>query len=213
MVGIPSIYEAFRDKKTVILIPKTPAANPSSKVRSVPLPKSAQSAAAAAAAVDAVESGVAASDHAVIVDLGDIKKTPASYGAVFTSEADDGVCWHCRQQVGPDKVGIPLRIRDDRFHHLLIVDIEGRACDASCALAFIQDHVGEHSCYEGREVAMHQINEICNPGTTLLPARNWRLLKCNGGPMTPEEFKIHSRRLVPTPNLQFRLCSLTFGPA
>lgn len=208
MLGVHSIFEAFKNKTTTVEIPRTLAAAPTTKVRNIPLPKKVRLAADKAAAVDEAESR-----QLVVVDLGEKKKNPESYGAVFTSEPDDGPCLHCRRQVGPDKVGIPLRIRDDRFHHLLIVDFEGRACHLGCALRFIRDHVAEHSCYEGRETALKQINEICHPGTEIIAAPPWRLHKINGGPYTDEEFDKEKRTFVPTPNLQFRLCSLTFGPA
>lgn len=207
MHGMPSIFVAFRDRTSTISIPRTAAVAPAAKMRTIPLPKTAQAASATAAIIDAAD--------AVIVDLGNPKKvTPAAYGAVFTSEPDDGPCWHCRRNVKPErKVGIPLRIRDDRFHHLLIVDIEGRACHAGCAYKFIKDHVAEHACYEGRMTAMQQINEICAPGTKLVAAPDWRLHQMNGGPFSDEQFDKEMRTFAPTPSLQFRLCSLTFGPS
>lgn len=134
------------------------------------------------------------------------------YGAVFTSEPDDGPCWHCRRNVKPDcKVGIVVRIRDDRFHHLLIVDIEGTACNLKCAFKFVKDRASEHTCYVGRETAMKQINEICSPGVPLVAAPAWRLLSSNGGPFSDEQFDGETQYFAPTPNLQFRLCSLKFG--
>lgn len=205
MVGISSIFEAFRDRVSTLTIPHTIAATKTTKVRSVPLPKPVREAALAAALVDAATTGV-------VVDLGEQKKTPSSYGAVFTTVPDNGPCWHCRREVKPEfKVGIPLRIRDDRFHHLLIVDIEGRACNFKCAFKFAKDHISEHSCFEGRITAMQQINEICNPGTKLIAAPDWRLLKINGGSLTDEEFDGEVKAFVPTSNLQFRLCNLTFS--
>lgn len=206
MIGIPSIHEAFRDRSSTITIPFTMAAAPTTKVRSVPLSKAIVGHAQAAAAADAQQ---------VIVDLGEAKKgNGTTYGAVFTSEPDDGECWHCRRQVKPErKVGIPLRIRDDRFHHLLIVDIEGTACHAGCAYKFIEDRIAEHVCYEGRATAMRQINEICNPGTTLVAAPDWRLLHTRKGPLSDEQFDKEMRTFAPTPCLQFRLATLTFGPS
>lgn len=215
MFGVPSIFEVFKNKTITIDIPRTQAAAPTTKVKSVvpQLPKSVQEAAAAGRAIDAAQQGPGGGEK-ILVDMGERKKNPASYGAVFTSEPDDGDCWHCRRKVKPDKkVGIVLRVRDDRFHHLLIIDIEGTACNSRCALKFIRDHIGEHICYQGRETAMHQINEICAPGTQLVAARDWRLLKINKGPMDDEEFDGETREYLPTPNLQYRLCSLTFGPS
>lgn len=206
--GIPSIFDAFRERTATLTIPHTLACARTTKVRSLPaLPKDCQTATAAAQAVDAAQT-------MVLVDIGDRKKAPVNYGAVFTSEPDDGPCWHCRREVKAHrKVGIPLRIRDDRFHHLLIVDIEGRACHAGCAYKFLKDRVSEHSCYEGRITVIRQVNEICFPGTKLIAAPDWRLHITNGGPFTDEQFDSEMRTFAPTPSLQFRLCSLTFGPS
>jgi hypothetical protein len=210
--GVPSIFEAFRDRPATIEVPRTLAADRTTKVKTIPIPKKTAAAAAEGAAINEAETAVGG--VAVLVDLGEAKKPASSYGAVFTSEPDNGPCWYCRRDVKPEtKVGIPLRIRDDRFHHLLIVDTEGRACNTSCAFKFVKEHASEHSCYEGRETAMQQINEICAPGTKLIAAPNWRLHKMNGGPMTDEEFDREVRTFVPTSNLQFRMCSLTFGPS
>lgn len=204
VMGVSSMHESFQSRGAALTIPRTHAAAPSTKVRIAPLPKKALEAATDAGTALVVDLGVA----------GTGKKNAATYGAVFASEPTDGPCWHCKREVLPGhKVGIPLRIRDDRFHHVLIVDIEGRACNSSCAFAFVRDHVAEHSCYEGRETAMQQINEICSPGTTLRAAPNWRLLKINGGPLSDEEFNSGVCQFRPTPNLQLRLCSLTFGPS
>lgn len=210
MRGISSIFESFKERATPFTVPHTRAAEKSTKVRSLTLPKGVVQ-----SAVDGKKAG---DSEAVVVDLGKLEKNPGSYGAVFTSEPDDGPCWHCRREVGREsnrgrKVGIVLRVRDDRFHHLLIVDVEGRACNTSCELKFIRDHVGENICYEGRETALLQINEICSPGTPLVAAPDWRMLKMNGGPFTDEQFDREVRTFVPTPNLQFRLCELMFGPS
>lgn len=209
MMGVPSIFESFKNRGQKITIPRTLAADPSTKVKTLPISKAVKQDIAKAVAIDAVESTAL-----VVVDLGPRKKTPASCGAVFTSEPDNGPCWYCRREVKPEsKVGIVLRVRDDRFHHFLIIDIEGRACNTSCALKFVKDHSGEHICYEGREIAMHQINEICAPGTRLVPAPDWRLLKTNGGPLSDEDFDKEVRKFIPTSNLQFRFCELSFAPA
>ncbi len=211
MHGVPSIFEAFATGRGKFLtIPHTVAADPTTKLKSLAIPKATKQAAEKGAVIKAADETVAAA----VVDLGERKKDPSSYGVVFTKEPDNGECWHCRRQVKPErKVGIVLRTRDDRFHHLLIVDIEGRACDLRCALKFIKDHVGEHICYEGREAALRQINEICNPGTRLIPAQDWRLLEKNQGPFSDEKFDAEVRSFVPTPSLHFRLCSLQFAPA
>lgn len=202
---IPSLFATFRDRKNVLVIPFTLAAARTTKVRDLPMPKGVTEAAAAAL--------TAVSQQRVVVDLGAVKKGATTYGAVYTSEPDSGSCWHCRRPVGIHKVGIPLRVRDDRFHHLLIVDFEGRACHDGCAYKFILDHVAESVCYEGRATVMRQINEIRAPGTKLIPAPCWRLLQIHGGPLTDDQFDSAMQTFAPTPQLQYRLCSLSYGPS
>lgn len=220
LIGVPSIHDSFKNRSLKMTIPRTPAADPSTKVRSLPpIPKAAQEYARdAAIASDAHQQPAAGggdTSTAVLVDIGDHSKkvSPASYAAVFLSDPTDGPCWHCRREVGDKRMGIPLRIRDDRFHHNLIVDCEGRACNASCALAFVQDHAAEHTCYEGRVMALKQINELCNPGTKLVAAPSWRLLNLYGGPFTSEQFDACAQTFAPMPYLQYRQASVSYAPS
>lgn len=207
--GVSSLFESFQNRERQrIVIPKIPMAPPTTKLRVVKLPK-----ASLAAAKDAK---VVLEGEAALVDIGNHKKVANSgaYGLVYTSEPSNGECCHCLRQVKPEfKVGIPIRFRDDRFHHVIIVDIEDRACHLRCALAFLKSHARENMCYEGRITVLLQINEICNPGQPLLPAPGRRLHISRGGGLDDEAFDHGTKRIIPNPALKYQLCSLTYGTA
>lgn len=98
-------------------------------------------------------------------------------------------CWHCRrtfdEQKNDSTVPIPLHVTKSFSEGGMkcVFYVEGRTCDFSCALAFVEDSRG-----------MYDINlfryflNYCHPGKTVNKAGDFRLLDVNGGSMTSEEY-------------------------
>jgi hypothetical protein len=108
------------------------------------------------------------------------------------------------------RVGIPLRMRDDKFHHMMIVDTEGIACSYSCACSFLADR----SCndiFSGRLTILRKIFELISEGKEKLrSAPDISLLEENGGELTDEMFDSGSRGFTPNPCIHYRVCRTVF---
>jgi hypothetical protein len=128
----------------------------------------------------------------------------------ISSRPDEGPCWHCNRIPPKEKaVGIPIRMYDDHIHNLIIADIEGNACNYSCAYSFLDEHESK-SVFGGRIIILKKIFEIAYPGQVLIPAPHIRRLKRYGGELTDDEFDNGARFFHDLPSLCYRLCSVAY---
>lgn len=200
--GISSIHDAFIKRTSDITIPHTKVA-PLKQIVRVSLPQSHEDQKVINAAI------INLNDPTLSPEL---RASSVTAKVTFSNDPGDGLCWYCHRPTIQDKrVGIPLRCRDDRLHHILIVDTEGIACTRRCAFAFLVERMGEKLCYDGRLLILRQIHEILEPGNVLKPAPNFRMLKMYGGPLTDEEFDEGTSTYVPIPTIQYRACGVTFS--
>jgi hypothetical protein len=203
-MGIQSMREAFQSKSPDILIPVGKPMAKADKVKKLPVAAKVKKSQADAKLIQEKSGELA------VVDIGEPKKT--SYGVVFTGRPTARFCWHCRREPPADsKIGIPIYLRDDRFNHILFVDIEGCACHEGCCYTFLKDKQRENVCYINRLTILGQIHEILLPGTAIIPAPSWRSLKSMEGDMTDEQFDKNQKKWSPVPVLVFRLCDMSYA--
>lgn len=182
---VGSLYELFKNRKRQITLYKGPAADATSKVRTL----------------------IPSDPNMCVVDLGN----QISKSVTFVTEPEPGRCWYCKRITKDEtRVGIPVRMRDDKLHCMMIVDIEGRACHYSCAYSYLRDR--DHlDIYSGRLIILRKIFELIFEGKEKLnPAPDFSLLKENGGDLTDEMFDSGTRGFTANPCLKYRVCSAVF---
>jgi len=180
---VASIYELFRKRKKYIIIPKGPATDPTTKVKTL-----------------------TTDPTTVVVDL---TPSASSQTVTYISDPEPGRCWHCKRWTKEGRVGIPIKMRDDKFHHEIIVDIEGVACNYSCAYAFLNDR-SYRDIYSGRISILRKIYELLYPGQDLKMAPDFSLLKENGGPLTDEAFDSGAKGYCRNPAIRNHYASVIF---
>ncbi len=181
-----SLFKLFQERTRDIILYPGPATDPSTKVKTI-VPPDSQSA---------------------VVDLAIL---PIPQSITFTSDPPPGFCWSCRRETGAGRTGIPVKMRDDKFHHMIIIDIEGTACHYSCVYFFLRIR-SHYDIYSGRIPILKKIFELSFPGQELKASPDPILLKQYGGEMDDERFDSGSQYFVPVPYLTYRVCSLVYEP-
>lgn len=179
-----SLHELFQRRTQRIIIHEGPATEPSSKVKDIAPPDSSSA----------------------VVDL---TTSVIPQSITFVSDPRPGRCKHCLRMTKEGRVGIPVKMRDDKFHHTIIVDIEERACNYSCAYSFLRDK-SHLSIYSGRIYILKKIFELSYPGKELKAAPDPSLHKDHEGEMDDERFDSGARSYIPVPFLKYRLCSIVY---
>lgn len=177
---VPSIHALFQTRSKTIILYKGPATEKTTKVKTL-----------------------AGNPSAALVDL----KPPQNHqeGVLFTSEIEKGKCVHCGRITKEGRVGVPIRMRDDKFHHILIVDVELCACNYACCHAFLKKN-SRDDVYAGRLIILRKIYELLFPGEPFKCAPDFRLLES----LSEEEFDSGARVFEPNPCLKYRVCSEVF---
>ncbi len=182
---VASIYDLFKNRKTKITLYKGPATDPSTKVKTL----------------------IPHDPSMCVVDL----TSSATRSVTFVEEPGPGRCLYCKRWTKDcSRVGIPIRMRDDRLHGMMIIDIEGRACNYSCAYSYLKDR-SYNDIYSGRLTILCKIYELLFGGLEKLkPAPDFSLLKENGGDLSDEAFDSGTRGFTQNPCLKYRVCSAVF---
>jgi hypothetical protein len=185
---VGSVYELFRSRQRKITIYKGPATDATTKVKTLIAPES----------------------DLCMVDLAP-RLLSVSKSVTFISEPIPGRCWYCKRWTKDGiRVGVPIKMKDDKFHHMMIVDIEGCACNYSCAYSYLKREC-KNDIFTGRLTILYKIFELIFQGKEkLVHAPDFSLLQENGGNLTDEEFDSGARGFTANPFLKYRYCCQVF---
>lgn len=126
-----------------------------------------------------------------------IKRQLPSLDKVFRKEGS--IVYKIHEKVSPDfdeKQCSSISSSSSSNHHEFIIGdrtekfiTDGFFCSFNCALAFINDHIGD-PIYEKSEslLKLMYIKLFDREPTNLIPAPHWRMLKCHGGPLSETEY-------------------------
>lgn len=108
-----------------------------------------------------------------------------------------GRCDHCKQDIQGTPVGYPVKHEEvsalvpdgsgeARYRFWYVFWTEGRYCDFQCCLAGVKKDQTLHE----HERLLKLLYRLSHPkGGVLVPAQDARLLLCNGGSLTTEQWK------------------------
>jgi hypothetical protein len=133
------------------------------------------------------------------------------YNFSKNSETDSPVayCFWCRREIKSQPIGIPISMESDRHTGKIVFNVENTYDKFGCALADLKrsyscHHIYKDPLYMDAEQLLHCMYHRMYPdkiGTRIKEAKDWRLLKRNGGPMTEEEYDLEQHTYLQIPNL------------
>ena len=122
-----------------------------------------------------------------------------------TEDHTDVPCDWCRLQFDTQPFGVPV---ERRVAPEVVYWIEGNACCCECSYSLIcedQEKMPErrNQSYHNSEILLRGIFSKLFPDRELRRAMDWRLLKKNGGSLTPQDYR-SSHSITRTHNMRFQ---------
>ena len=118
-------------------------------------------------------------------------------------------CDWCKRIINTKAIGIPISMEIDKSNNTTVFHIEDTYDTFGCALMALKEiylchYMYKDPLYMDAEQMLHCMYHKMHPdkiGTRIKPAKHWKLLKINKGPMNDEEFDNDQCEYVQLPNI------------
>ena len=118
-------------------------------------------------------------------------------------------CIWCRREIEGTPLGIPISMEIDKYQNRTIFAVENTFDTFGCALAMVKKIYGCNRMYKDplymdTEQLLHCMYYAMYPDKVdkrIEEAKDWRLLHCNGGPLSDNEYDSQKYQYIPMPSV------------